>query len=243
MRILYVDTENVCNSASCEALMLTGARAMGLRGFEILSAGSKIPSGSKTCSHAPALRGVPHSARSLSHELIQGADLILVSTRKDLAAITKKDQAARKKAFTTRQAGRWSAWMIEKQFVPAARARALRPEDWRDEFPSRLTRDVAPMPSDPNALVQWAVGELDAARGVAPAGYPKRKPSLRHNRKLGPLRKVMPRRKHKPPSGPHPDDLLNPDADEISHEEVYQQMVLSTQSLLQFLSSAGIGRT
>lgn len=196
MRILYVCTANVCRSRSAEALLSDEVRARPeLAGIEILSAGTWAVPGSPGCTVAPALAGRDASggARRLDVGLVTWADLVLTAEREHRSSVVTLDPAARRRAFTIRQAGRLADWLIDSGMVEAGRRRAragvvatgVLPGSGADASggddpdPGEQLVDgdprihVEPLGGSLEERRSWVVHEMDAARAMAIAQEPE----------------------------------------------------------------------
>lgn len=231
MKILFVDTRNVCGSASAAATMRSMAQAWGMPDIRVTSAGTSVSHPLPGCSQAPALQGVAHASQPVMPDLVDGADLILACSHDCASEMTIKAPHARNKVFTLRQAGRWSNWMLERGFVQAAHSHAADPAAWRASVHG-VTRSVTPLPTIGGDPAAWAVIELDACRGVGPTGHEQEAPRF--------LAKLLKPKAGGPPLDP--DDLPNPHKSDASHQDAYEAEVQSIGSVLRFLAAAGVGR-
>jgi protein-tyrosine-phosphatase len=169
MRVLYVCTANICRSASAQQLLREAVAAEpGLAGIEVRSAGTAAVVGAPGCSIAPALAGHAsvHRSQQVSGELVAWADLILAAARDHRPAIAELEPRSRVRTFTIRQAGRIADWIVEAGVVAAGREGGGGP----DRYPPGDPRtDVPVLPTDLAQRWAWLVGEMDAARAMAPA--------------------------------------------------------------------------
>lgn len=108
-----------------------------------------------------------HASRPLTSQLVEGADLILTADRTHRRSVLSLSPKARSRAFTLRQAGRLANWVTAPGGpldVAVARAGGavleLEPLD--------PLAGVPPLPIEPGPRLQWLLGEIDAARGMAP---------------------------------------------------------------------------
>jgi protein-tyrosine-phosphatase len=155
-----------------------------------------------------------HRSRPLDPQALAWADLVLTAARDHQRGVLATDPAARPRTFTLTQAGRLSQWLLDAGMLDAAVAAGRYPP----EDPRSL---VAPLPSGDRA--QWLVGELDAARGMAPA--PPAAPAARR-RWWGSA----------PAVPAHPDDI--PDPHELGtqwHEPAAAQITAGLAPLLELL--------
>ena len=143
MRILFVDTRNVCGSASAAAIMRQMVRVEGIPGIEVSSAGLAVSQKLPGCSHAVALHEEPHFSKPLTSDLIDGADLIVAMTPQDAGLVARRAPQARNRIFTLHEAGAYAAWLVETADSTASTLRVIA--------------------GDP---VLWAVLELEACRAT-----------------------------------------------------------------------------
>lgn len=214
MRILYVCTANICRSASAAALL----RDAGLPGVQVASAGTFAADGGPGCPHAPALagRGEQHRSQRLTAEHVRWADLILTAAREHRTAVLDFDRQARDKAFTIRQAGRLSQWLLDAGMVAAARQAV--PDLFDEGDPRRL---VTPLPADVEHRTGWLLAELDAARGMAP---------------IPPPPVPAGRRRRRADEDQHPDDIPDPHVLGLGwHDLANEQLQESTGALVALL--------
>ena len=176
MKVLYVCTANICRSPLAAGLL----RQAAVPGVQVASAGTRAVVGAPGCS-VPSHRSSP-----LSREAIAWADLVLTAARDHQGAVAEVDPGARRRTFTIRQAGRLSDWLLSAGMVAAARA----PGKYPQGDPRGL---VAPLPTV--GRTDWLVGELDAARGMAPVP-------------AEPV--VLAGRRRRRTETPHPDDIPDP---------------------------------
>ncbi len=122
----------------------------------------------------PGVGGMPgssetHRSRLVTADMLGEADLILTADRGHRAELAKLAPNSRSKTFTMRQAARLATWItgpggVLKVAVDKA-AGAAAPLPAGDPLES-----VPALPTQPVPRLQWFVAELDAARGMAPAG-------------------------------------------------------------------------
>lgn len=191
-KILVVCTANICRSPAGERHLRERLRVHGITpvGISVASAGVHAQPGTPACDLSVALvnatlgsgaattgpAGVPvagsgeaHRSQRVTRELLAEADLILTADRGHRVEITKLDPNSRNKTFTLRQADRLSTWIVGSGGVlkiAAAKAAGV-PVQLRPNDPLAA---VPPLPVGPLPRLSWFVDELDAARGMAPAG-------------------------------------------------------------------------
>jgi hypothetical protein len=103
----------------------------------------------------------------LTADRAKAANLILVADRGHRTAVGQVAPATRRRTFTIRQAARLATWVVGDSGVLAIARRKAKGEDPALE-PDDLRAAVPALPAVPTARLEWLVGELDAARGLAP---------------------------------------------------------------------------
>ena len=110
-----------------------------------------------------------HASRMLTVEIVSQSDLILTADRTHRRDVLTMFPAARAKTFTVRQAARLASWVAGPTgTLSVAASRAAGAEVDLDPLDPRV--GAPPLPPSPPGRLQWFVGELDAARGLAPTG-------------------------------------------------------------------------
>lgn len=212
MRILFVDSRNVCASASAAAITREMVTTVGLPGVLVSSAGTTVSRELPGCSYAVALRDRRHMSKPVTPADIYSADLIVAMTPEDAAVMQRRAPQATHRIFTLREAGRWAAWINEQGYAAAADKTGHRAE----------TDDHTPD----------AVLALHAARSMGPAEYEPRRPEM--NARLGALTGAL-------LECLHPDDIPDPHtSSDFSHDDVHTVQVEEITALLRFLVDAGV---
>ena len=167
-RILVVCTANICRSPATAAFLRVEVTEVVADGVvQVDSAGVAAVAGVSACDLSSALVTqavasrhtggadpgtllVDHRARGVTPALVQDADLVLALERFHRAELARLAATTRPKTFTLRQAAALSGVVgapLAGQELPAG---------------------APPMPHDAVARLRWWVGELDAARALAP---------------------------------------------------------------------------
>lgn len=165
-RILVVCTANICRSPATATLLrreLAPLTEIGV--VEITSAGVAAVPGMPACDLSSALVGQfvarqhpgdpappqdpdAHTARRVTAEMVDNADLILALDRSHRAQLARVSAASRPRTFTLRQAAGLSqvidGYLSNGELPPGA----------------------PPIPATPQDRLRWWVAELDAARGT-----------------------------------------------------------------------------
>lgn len=174
--ILVVCTANICRSPTAARGLSSALAAAGLADLvSVSSAGVQAADGMAMCPTADELSasalglesdGEAHASRRIAQVQVARADLILTADRDHRRAVLEVDPTARQRVFTLRQAARLAQWIVESGTADIAERRAGgRPVDL-DPLDPRAA--VPALPDDPGDRLRWFVGELDAARGLAP---------------------------------------------------------------------------
>ena len=192
-KILVVCTANICRSPAGEFLLRQRLGGYGITpvGISVTSAGVHAQPGAPACDLSvalvnaslatetapaapPVVSGTPgasdaHRSRLVTADMLGEADLILTADRGHRADLAKLAPSSRNKTFTMRQAARLATWITGPGGVlrvacdkTAGGATPLPPGDPLESVPA--------LPTQPVPRLQWFVAELDAARGMAPAG-------------------------------------------------------------------------
>ena len=166
-RILVVCTANICRSPATAALLRLDVTSAADGVVQVDSAGVAAIAGMPACDLSsdlvsqsvarrraagadPGLLLASHRARAVTPALVQQADLVLALERLHRAELARLAATTRPKTFTLRQT--------------AALSRVVGASLAGQELPA----GAPPMPGDAVARLRWWVGELDAARGLAP---------------------------------------------------------------------------
>ncbi len=190
-KILVVCTANICRSPAGEFLLRQRLGGYGITpvGISVTSAGVHAQPGAPACDLSvalvnaslastadvpPMVSGTPgsgeaHRSRLVTADMLGEADLILTADRGHRAELAKLAPASRNTTFTLRQAARLATWITGPggvlRVACAKAAGAAAPLPAGDPLES-----VPALPTQPLPRLQWFVAELDAARGMAPAG-------------------------------------------------------------------------
>lgn len=178
--ILVVCTANICRSPATARALRMHLATQGVAADVVTasSAGVHALPGSPMCPvsaeqigiYLEALEPDPagdHESRLLTGDIAAQADLILTADRTHRRDLLAMLPGARAKTFTVRQAGRLAAWVAGPAgTLPVASLQAAGGELDLDPLDPRVA--APPLPPSAAGRLQWFVGELDAARGMAP---------------------------------------------------------------------------
>jgi protein-tyrosine phosphatase len=184
--LLVVCTANICRSPATARALRVNLAALGLGNdvVAVSSAGVRALPGLPMCEvseqqieeHLFGLAPDPlsmHASRVLTADIAAQADLILTADRTHRREVLAMAPVARARTFTVRQAARLAAWVAGPEgTLPVAQLRANGGEVDLDPLDPRVRAPA--LPTTTGGRMQWFVGEIDAARGLAPA--PKESP-------------------------------------------------------------------
>lgn len=110
--ILVVCAANICRSPLAELVLREELATRGLGGVVVASAGVRAIEGAGACDEVVALRDdegwrercARHRSQQLDAEAVEGAALVLAATREIRSAVVAAVPAARRRAFTLREA-------------------------------------------------------------------------------------------------------------------------------------------
>lgn len=148
--VLFLCHANVCRSPLAETLLRQGLGQHAA--VEISSAGVRAASGMSRCERSArwlADRGYPafeHSSRRATRDLVERADLALVTDRQVAAAVLSRSPGFRSRTFLMREAPRLAEHALAQHAPPA---------------------DLSV-----EQQLRWLVQELDASRGMTSMSFP-----------------------------------------------------------------------
>ncbi|UOE44301.1 low molecular weight phosphatase family protein [Agromyces larvae] len=117
MRVLFVCTGNICRSPLAERLFAARLERLGVDAV-VSSAGTRALVGSAMTPEAldvlvaAGVEPRPHSARSLTPDLVRQSDLVLTATRAHRAEVASLVPAASRRAFTLREFARLAEFVL-----------------------------------------------------------------------------------------------------------------------------------